>query len=129
MAHDKRQILERELAAMTEQRDELRRWTSVNGVIELQRERDEARELHRTALIEREATETAVDAMLERSLKAERERDRLAKVIESASVLIAAKGRHNTMLAYNGLRDALQSLTPNQPKTKGYDLPWIDFAR
>ena len=37
---DKRQILERELAAMTEQRDELRRWTSVNGVIELQRERD-----------------------------------------------------------------------------------------
>ena len=40
------------------------------------------------------------------------QRDRLAEVIEAASVLIAAKGRHNTMLAYNGLRDALQSITP-----------------
>ena len=50
---------------------------------------------------------------LERELaEARKQRDRLAKVIESASVLIAAKGRHNTMLAYNGLRDALQSLTP-----------------
>jgi chromosome segregation ATPase len=37
------------------------------------------------------------------------QRDRLAK---AATTLIAAKGRHNTMLAYNGLRDALQSLTP-----------------
>ena len=41
------------------------------------------------------------------------QRDRLIEVIKAASVLIAAKGRHNTMLAYNGLRDALQSL--NQP--------------
>ena len=41
------------------------------------------------------------------------QRDMLAEVIEAASVLIAAKGRHNTMLAYNGLRDALQSLTTN----------------
>jgi hypothetical protein len=39
------------------------------------KERDEARELHRKALSEREATEKEVDAMLERSLKAERERD------------------------------------------------------
>ena len=38
------------------------------------------------------------------------QRDRLMQVIESATILIAAKGRHNTMLAYNGLRDALQSL-------------------
>jgi hypothetical protein len=52
---------------------------------------------------------------LERELaEARGQRDRLAEVIEAASVLIAAKGRHNTMLAYNGLRDALQSLTqPN----------------
>ena len=56
---------------------------------------------------------------LERELTAVTEqRDRLAEVIEAASVLIAAKGRHNTMLAYNGLRDALQSLTPNEPISK-----------
>jgi hypothetical protein len=67
------------------ERNELKRWTSVNGVIDLQRERDEARE----------------------------ERDRLAEVINAATILIAAKGRHNTMLAYEGLRATLQSLTPN----------------
>jgi hypothetical protein len=59
--------------------------------------------------------------MLEHSRKLERERDEArAKIItrdrlvEAATILIAAKGRHNTMLAYNGLRDALQSLTNNQ---------------
>jgi hypothetical protein len=41
------------------------------------------------------------------------ERDRLAEVINAATILIAAKGRHNTMLAYEGLRETLQSLTPN----------------
>ena len=41
----------------------------------LERERDEARELHRNALREREATEKEVDATLERAHKAERERD------------------------------------------------------
>lgn len=41
------------------------------------------------------------------------QRDMLIEVIKAASVLIAAKGRHNTMLAYNGLRDALQSLNPD----------------
>jgi hypothetical protein len=35
------------------------------------------------------------------------QRDRLA---EAATVLIAAKGRHNTMLAYQGLREALASV-------------------
>ena len=43
------------------------------------------------------------------------QRDSLVQVIEAASILIAAKGRHNTMLAYNGLRDALQSLTTTEP--------------
>ena len=42
------------------------------------------------------------------------QRDRLMQVIEAATILIAAKGRHNTMLAYNGLRDALESI--KQPK-------------
>jgi DNA-binding TFAR19-related protein (PDSD5 family) len=41
------------------------------------------------------------------------QRDRLAEAVNAATILIAAKGRHNTMLAYEGLRDALQSL--NQP--------------
>jgi hypothetical protein len=54
------------------------------------------------------------NCVLRRELTAVTEqRDRLAEVIEAATVLIAAKGRHNTMLAYDGLRDALQSLTPN----------------
>ena len=43
------------------------------------------------------------------------QRDSLVQVIEAATILIAAKGRHNTMLAYNGLRDALQSLTKTEP--------------
>lgn len=38
--------------------------------------RDKARELHRNALREREATEKEVDAMLQRAQKAERERDK-----------------------------------------------------
>jgi hypothetical protein len=41
------------------------------------------------------------------------QRDRLAEAVNAATILIAAKGRHNTMLAYNGLRDVLQSLTTN----------------
>jgi hypothetical protein len=35
------------------------------------------------------------------------ELDRLLAVMQAATVLIAAKGRHNTQLAYQGLRDAL----------------------
>jgi hypothetical protein len=51
---------------------------------------------------------------LERELTAVTEqRDRLAEAVNAATILIAAKGRHNTMLAYNGLRDALQSLNPS----------------
>jgi hypothetical protein len=38
------------------------------------------------------------------------QRDRLAEVIKAATVLIAAKGRHNTMLAYQGLREALAAV-------------------
>jgi len=40
------------------------------------------------------------------------QRDRLA---EAATVLIAAKGRHNTMLAYQGLRVALAAVEGGQP--------------
>jgi hypothetical protein len=49
--------------------------------------------------------------LIDSDLKAVTEqRDRLAEAVNAATILIAAKGRHNTMLAYNGLRDALQSL-------------------
>jgi hypothetical protein len=48
------------------------------------RERDEARELHRNALREREATEKEVDAMLERAHKAERERDEAREALREA---------------------------------------------
>ncbi len=46
------------------------------------------------------------------------QRDRLAEAVNAATILIAAKGRHNTMLAYNGLRDAIQSLTMNPPTSE-----------
>jgi len=49
----------------------------------------------------------------ERMIDAERQRDKLAEAVNAATVLIAAKGRHNTMLAYEGLRKALA--TSNQP--------------
>ncbi len=40
------------------------------------------------------------------------QRDRLA---EAATTLIAAKGRHHTMLAYHALQEALQYLTTTKP--------------
>ena len=81
----------------------------------LESERDEARfDLEFRRRLGDQQNETINDIADARN-EARGQRDRLAKVIESASVLIAAKGRHNTMLAYNGLRDALQSLTPNEP--------------
>ena len=49
----------------------------------LERERDEARELHTKALREREATEKEVYAMLERAQKAERERDEAMEMLEN----------------------------------------------
>ena len=53
---------------------------------------------------------------LERELSAVTEqRDRLAEVIKAATVLIAAKGRHNTMLAYEGLKEALAAVKGGQP--------------
>ena len=38
------------------------------------------------------------------------QRDMLAEVVKAATVLIAAKGRHNTMLAYQKLREALAAV-------------------
>lgn len=39
---------------------------------------------------------------------------RLAVAIQAATVLIAAKGRHNTMLAYNGLRAAIAAVKDSE---------------
>ncbi len=72
----------------------------------LERERDEARDqLDQIILRLGETQECLIDA--------ERQRDKLAEAVNAATVLIAAKGRHNTMLAYEGLSKALA--TPNQP--------------
>jgi hypothetical protein len=66
----------------------------------LERERDEARGQLR------EEQRLHVKTLNERD-DAERQRDKLADAVNAATVLIAAKGRHNTMLAYEGLRSAL----------------------
>jgi hypothetical protein len=71
---DRALIAERELAAVTEQRD---------------------------------AVTLRLGNTQERMIDAERQRDKLAEAVNAATVLIAAKGRHNTMLAYEGLRSAL----------------------
>lgn len=64
-------------------------------------------------------TKKAHDAfrLLPTCAKLERERNQLRLVVQAATVLIAAKGRHNTMLAYQGLRNALH---PNA-KSAGTD--------
>jgi hypothetical protein len=72
----------------------------------LERERDEAWE-------QRDAVTLRLGETQERMIDAERQRDKLAEAVNAATVLIAAKGRHNTMLAYEGLRKALA--TTNQP--------------
>jgi len=85
--------LRRELTAVTEQRDEARE------KIEFSREWSAA------------IADIADDLRSELTAVTE-QRDRLAEAVNAATILIAAKGRHNTMLAYEGLRAAIQSLTP-----------------
>ncbi len=53
---------------------------------------------------------------IERELaEARAEIKRLAVAIQAATVLIAAKGRHNTFLAYNGLRAAIAAVEGRPP--------------
>jgi hypothetical protein len=69
------------------ERDELKRWTSVNGVIDLQRERDEARE----------------------------QRDRLAEALRKLADCDWVITLPDRMDAVRTIaREALQSLTPNE---------------
>ena len=53
----------------------------------LERERDEARELHKKSLCEREAAERETDATLERAQKAERERDEARAIAHDLAVI------------------------------------------
>ena len=72
-----------------------------------------------TAVTEqRDGLRSGIDYASDQLTRVTEQRDRLIEVIKAASVLIAAKGRHNTMLAYNGLRDALQSLNQPEPESK-----------
>lgn len=61
----------------------------------LKKELDEARELHRKALSEREATEKEVDAMLERLLKVERERDEARDILRKLLEIIPEPECHD----------------------------------
>ena len=74
----------------------------------LERERDEARE---EAIRTREFMDYGFAKAQEELATVTAQRDRMAEAINAATILIAAKGRHNTMLAYEGLRATLQSLT------------------
>jgi hypothetical protein len=78
--------------------------------VEALRERDEARE-QRDRLADQldDAVAEATNAVND-IIGMKWQRDRLAEAVNAATILIAAKGRHNTMLAYEGLREALQSL-------------------
>ena len=59
------------------------------------------------------ATMRCVDALD----SATEQRNRLAAAVNAATVLIAAKGRHNTQLAYEGLRSALSPENVQSPPT------------
>lgn len=78
------------------------------------------RDLERKLGEAHKARKALADAADHLNARLREEQSKLAdatNVMRAATVLIAAKGRHNTMLAYNGLREALARidapLTPN----------------
>jgi len=110
----------------TPETNKISQWSDHHGWIvdidfarKLERERDEAREqandMREKWLAKGQCCEY-LGAELHEAIK---QRDRLAEAVNAATILIAAKGRHNTMLAYEGLREALQSLTPNADRIHG----------
>lgn len=65
-------------------RDELKRWTSVNGVIDLQRERDEARD-------ERDKMQTELEMWRDGNIMHEVHRNELEKVEQEREAFRQAK--------------------------------------
>lgn len=62
-----------------------------------------------------EAVQSELDELKAKYAMHYEEAERLTDVIRAATVLIAAKGRHNTQLAYQGLRDAIAENIPTLP--------------
>jgi hypothetical protein len=88
------------------ERDELKRWTSVNGVIDLQRERDEAR-----AKIELSRRWSAAIADIADNLRSElatvtEQRDRLAEALRVATAYPLTESWYNQAI------EALATLKP-----------------
>jgi hypothetical protein len=70
----------------------------------LEQERDEARELHKNSLREREAAELESDATLERANQAERERDDLQKAVNGLCDHLGVSPVNTTLLAVEVLK-------------------------
>ena len=85
-----------------------------NTIAELSSRNDQLNKELAAVTKQRDGLKQAVDCASDLLASVTEQRDRLAEAVNAAAILIAAKGRHNTMLAYNGLRDALQSLTTNE---------------
>lgn len=85
--------LERQLAAATEEREQMGKQAHANAC--------EAME-YRRQLAEKDTQLAGA-----------------ANVMRAATVLIAAKGRHNTMQAYNGLREAIARIDERHPELAG----------
>jgi F0F1-type ATP synthase membrane subunit b/b' len=92
-------------------------WVAADYARKLERERDEARELHINTLREREATEKKVDAMLELAQKAERERDKareqtkeLIYIAERAIALAEIDFENDKFGVVSELRDGVERI-------------------
>jgi hypothetical protein len=98
------------IARVREQRDELQQWKNDQMTVNSEWDMQTVGEL--LGLRIGEGITLNIEPKIRELIN---QRDRLAEAVNAATILIAAKGRHNTMLAYNGLRDALQSITnPNE---------------
>jgi hypothetical protein len=94
------------------QRKEFEEWASSNTTIglDLELDSDEGGNYYWDI-----STYAAWEAWQAAQKELTEQRDRLAEAVNAATILIAAKGRHNTMLAYEGLRETLKSITTTEP--------------
>jgi uncharacterized coiled-coil DUF342 family protein len=100
---------------LREQRDRLleerEQWRMSSVCRELREQRDRLA----TEVTEARAETTRTREFMDHGFKVAKEeitelREQRDMLEEAATVLIAAKGRHNTMLAYQGLREALEAV-------------------